>query len=693
MKIAAEYCFGDMCIRYILDEEMHVGLEIFPALRCEKIIKEKTHAIDSIVQWKKAGDAFPYGFANGVTMRNSESVLGMKWRGQKAEKTEDGIRVITLLENEEGICFTHTVGYRSGETAVTVDIQLENKGKLPAVIEMLSSFSVGGISLFQKGEGTNCLVVHKMRSKWSGEGRMESRTAEELLLEPTWSRHGVYSDKFGQLGSLPVRGYFPFVAVEDIEEKVVWAAAIDAPSSWQMEVYRRDDALCISGGLADYDYGHWCKKVYPGEYIKAPRAYLTVCNNNVDSACQRLSNMWKSKEKNKKSPIIFNEFCTTWGNPSHKNISRILDAIKDCPIDIFVIDAGWYADSHKGWENNMGDWEISEDLFPDGMKKTVDEIKSYGMIPGIWFEIETCGKDASVYQKENHLLKRNGSVITSGGRRFWDMNDPWVIDYLEQKVIGFLKKYGFGYLKIDYNESIGIGCDGAESLGEGLRQNILAAKTFFERIREKIPGIMIEICASGGHRMEPSMLMFSDMVSFSDAHEEREIPIIASNIQRLVPAEKSQIWAVMRKQDSPKRIVYSIINTFFGIMCISGDIFSLSQEQWKYLKMGMNFYRQVSHIIRDGQTCYFGTKLKSWRKPEGWQAIVRYSEDKKEALCIIHRFEETGSTFVRLDLDEVFVVKAVYEAEVHNIQCCKNELTVKLDQDYEAIAVYLKREK
>ena len=47
----------------------------------------------------------------------------------------------------------------------------------------------------------------------------------------------------------------------------------------------------------------------------------------------------------------------------------------------------------------------------------MDEIKENGLIPGIWFETETCGKDALMYQNQEHLLKRNGQVITSGGRR------------------------------------------------------------------------------------------------------------------------------------------------------------------------------------------------------------------------------------------------------------------------------------
>lgn len=691
MKVIAEYRLGDMKIRYMVDAEMHVGLEMVPAFMFDKIETEKKYEIDSLIQWKKAGDAFPYGFANGMTMRNNESVMRIKWKSQKIEKTEKYTKIITILDDGNGIVFWHTVGYREGQSAITVDIGLENQGNVSVTTEMLSSFSLSGISPFVKDEGTNGFIVHKMRSKWSGEGRMESRTAEELLLEPTWSRHGVYSDKFGQLGSLPVRGYFPFVAVEDVSAGVVWAASIEAPSSWQMEVYRRDDSLCISGGLADYDYGHWCKNIHPGQRFDAPRAYVTVCRNNVDIASQRLSCMWKKSDGITKLPIIFNEFCTTWGNPSDKNISRILHVLKDKPVDIFVIDAGWYADPDKGWESNMGDWIVSPQLFPDGLKKVVEEIKSYGLIPGIWFEIETCGKDASVYQREEYLLKRNGNTITSGGRRFWDMRNPWVLEYLEEKVIDFLKEYGFGYLKIDYNESIGIGCDGTESLGEGLRQNIISSKKFIEKIREKIPGIIIEICASGGHRMEPSMLRLSDMVSFSDAHEEKEIPVIAANIQRLVPPGKSQIWAVLRKNDSIRRLVYSVINTYLGVMCISGDIFELSGIQWKYLIKGIEFYKKISYIICNGQTHYFGTKLKSWRKLEGWQGIVRYSCDFEEALCIIYRFEATDDTLVNLKLEDAYHIEEVYEEAEHDIQCDNRTLSITMKQDFEAVAIYLKK--
>ena len=48
-------------------------------------------------------------------------------------------------------------------------------------------------------------------------------------------------------------------------------------------------------------------------------------------------------------PIVFNEFCTTWGKPSEASILADLKALRGRKITYYVIDAGWYADEIKGW--------------------------------------------------------------------------------------------------------------------------------------------------------------------------------------------------------------------------------------------------------------------------------------------------------------------------------------------------------
>ena len=59
----------------------------------------------------------------------------------------------------------------------------------------------------------------------------------------------------------------------------------------------------------------------------------------------------------------------------------------------------------------MGEWEVNDDKFPNGLKEAADYIRECGMIPGLWFELEVVGPFSKYYNCTEHLLKRNGSVI------------------------------------------------------------------------------------------------------------------------------------------------------------------------------------------------------------------------------------------------------------------------------------------
>ena len=387
-------------------------------------------------------------------------------------------------------------------------------------------------------------------------------------------------------------------------------------------------------------------------------------------------------------PIIFNEYCTTWGCPSHENILRILDKIKGKGFTYFVIDCGWYKEAGVPWDISMGDYQVSKDLFPEGLEKTVSAIKEAGLKPGIWFEFENVGHASRAFHNTEHLLKLDGFPLTTSRRRFWDLNDPWVIEYLDEHVIQMLKKYGFEYLKVDYNDTIGIGCDGFESLGEGLRQNMMASQAYFRKIAREIPGIVIENCASGGHRLEPGYMGLSSMASFSDAHECEEIPIIAANLHRAILPRQSQIWAVIRTTDSLKRIAYSMINTFLGRMCLSGDVTELGQEQWQVIEDGMKFYNRIRSIIKEGQSYRYGTKIDCIRHPEGWQGVYREGKNG-EAFAVLHIFGGDLPEKIVLDLPEAknYEICEIYSDTDEKVEVKDNQLSYWPKENQKAVAV------
>ena len=697
-EVLQEYKLGDMVAKYLIDRDsMQVGFQLLPEKVSQENIITDNCFMESLIQYKLTGDIYNEAYAGGCSMRNSESVRKLKFSEQTDESIGEQLQVNTIMMDEDGHRLIHHLVWLKNMPYVRISCTFENQSKRDCCLEMFESFSLGGLSPYMQGDGNGTLWLHRVRSVWSQEGRHETIPVEDLQLEPAWDPHAVRCERFGQAGSMPVNRFFPFAAIEDRKNHIFWGAQIAHPASWQMEVYRKDNGLALSGGLADRELGHWMKNVEPGKNFTTPEAIVSTAHtDSFDIFTGRLTTaglvegFLKAPESEQDLPIVFNEYCTTWGNPSHENICEIVDAIKGKGFKYFVIDCGWYKENGIPWDIGMGDYEVSKELFPGGMEKTVQVIKDAGMVPGIWFEIENVGSASRAYHLTEHLLHKDHAVLTTYFRRFWDMQDPWVDKYLTDKVIGTLKKYGFGYMKIDYNETIGIGCDGAESPGEGLRKNMEASVSFFEKIKEEVPGIVLENCASGGHRLEPKLMSVMSMASFSDAHECEEIPIIAANLHRVIHPAQSQIWAVIRQDDSLKRIAYSISNTFLGRMCISGDVTQLAPEKWNLIEQGISFYGKIKDIIKEGQSYRYGPKIKSARHPEGWQALLRVGKNK-QAYVVIHVFGGELPEVIEIELPEGIPdhIRQIYAHQEMEVSIKDRKLYYRPSENKSAVTLWL----
>lgn len=588
--------------------------------------------IDIKSEVKLTGDPYAGFYSCGLTM------LGGGSMGRFHEEAKNDSE--TILSTDDGIVLKTTYTKDSESDAMHVQTSILNGSDHDITMEMLTSFVLPGIKADK---------IHRFLSFWSAEGKHKVDTIEDLNMEYSWNHMAFRLEKFGNIGSMPVRKYFPFLAVEDSETGHFTAVQLYSPSSWQMEiVVQHTEHLTLAGGIADRDFGSWLKVLRPGELFLAPKAVVAEGDSLLD-VCDKLV---KAQHPHV-SPvddhmgIAFNEYCTTWGNPTTDNIKRIADFLEGKGIQYLVMDSGWYSKCGYWWDY-IGDWSINRERFPNGLKEVADYIRAKGMIPGIWFEFETVAHGAGdLFTNPAHLVKKDGVPLSVADRRYLDMEDPWVIDHLTHDVIGTLRDNGYGYIKVDYNDTIGSGCDGCESLGEGLRRKVLASQEFFRKMTRELPDLVIENCASGGHRLEPSMMELASQASFSDAHEIPSLPLIAANCQRLIRPDQCQIWSVMRAADDDARIFYSLCATFLGRMGLSGDIYDLSAHQWALIDDGMDFYREVSDIIKYGKTTILEASAKSYQKPTGNQLVVRELGDRK--LAIFHRFAGSVSLSEYMD--------------------------------------------
>jgi alpha-galactosidase len=717
LSVLSEWSVADTTVRYLNDPATGaVTLQLVPTSRLDALVERRATLAgefyidsgpepvpppasvpDPLVHVKRVGDSYPGAFAQGHTLRSAPANAAFRIERQEHDLTGDRHSVLTrLLDRATGHRIDHRLSWHEGDGAVTIESRFINGGTAPVTLELLTSFSLGGLTPFARADAPGRMRVHRFRSAWSAEGRLETRTLEELHLERSWSGAGLFSERFGQVGTMPVRRWFPFVALEDTEAGVTWAAQLGWAGSWQMEIARQNDDACLSGGLADREFGHWTKTVAPGEQLDAPPAYLACVAGDLDDVCDRLTALQHRAAdthpiREQSLPIIFNEWCTTWGDPSHAKVTALADRLQGSPVNTLVIDAGWYKTEGTDWGSGHGDWVPSPKLFSNGIEATAAAIRERGLIPGLWFEMETVGDQSTAFSLADHFIQRDGLPVTVRHRRFWDLTDPRAFAYLEEKVIDRLEAGGFGYLKIDYNETLGLGGDHADGLGEGLRLQILATYRFLDRIRERLPGLVIENCSSGGHRLEPSMLARTAMASFSDAHELVEIPVIAANLHRLMLPRQSQIWAVLKPTDTDRRLVYSLAATFLGRMCLSGDVAGLSGAQWQTVLVAQHLYGRVAPIIKHGVSRLHRELGESWRHPRGWQAMVRTSSDGREALVVAHAFAQAPAAPVITLPAGNWRIAETFSEPAATATVSGQYLSLSFSGDFSAFVIFLQR--
>lgn len=668
---------GAMTALYVRDPEtQRLGLWLVPTTKAARlpprreaiagvesdamlaVTKRRLRAwqIESLVQVKALADEPPAGFAQGRTLRNSVTVDRLAFERQQVTRRGGVVTVRTSFRHDrDGWRAHHDLTWRRGASWLESATTVENTSAAPVTLELLASFSVSGLAAFAKDDAPERLRLHRIRAAWSTEGRLVTETFEDAQLEPSWSCYAVRAERFGAVGSLPVNGYFPFVAVEDTGAGVTWGAQLAHPGSWQMEVYRRDDLGAFSGGLADREFGQWMKTIAPGEAFTSPVAYVACVTGGVEDVGAALTAAQErplaSLPRSERAlPVMFNEWATSWGDPRHENMVKLAERLRGSGVKYLVIDAGWYKPDAGSWADAQGEWQANGGMYPQGLRATSAAIRAAGFVPGLWFEMEVVGSSSPLWNKTEWLLQRDGRPVTCGTRRFLDLRRSDVVDYLAARVIGTLREGNLGYIKVDYNETIGFGVDGAESPGEGLRQHLAGVQAFFRRMRTELPELVIENCSSGGHRLEPSMMALVAMGSFSDAHECREIPIVAANLHRVILPRQSQVWAVLRAAADVRRTTYVLASGFLGRLCFSGDYMTLRPEQRELVARSIALYRAAAPAIARGRTYRHGPDVPAYRHARGWQAVVRVAAGGRTALVVAHTFADPKTRELRVPL-------------------------------------------
>ena len=428
---------------------------------------------------------------------------------------------------------------------------------------------------------------------------------------------------FSNVGSWSTKEELPQGIIENAATGDTIMFQIESNNCWYYEISDRmgEVYLYLDGG--NLSFGGWGKTLEPNEVYETCAAALSY-GKSLDGVVGEMTkyrrHITAKREVDKRLPVIFNEYMhLSWDSPTEVNTAKIAPYVADLGVDYYVIDCGW----HNEEDGNIiypyvGQWKQSNKRFPSGVKATLDFIKSLGLKPGLWIEPEIIGikcEEMLSYYDDDCFLKRGGKKIAVMNRYFLDFRAKKVVDYLSETIRRMVEDYGALYIKMDYNQDMGLGMGGnGEYLGEGLKSAQKAYLDWAADMIRRYPNVVFETCSSGGMRMDYKTLSVFDMVSTSDQTSYLKYPYIVGNVFSAVLPEQAGVWSYPVNSygtvDQPfeatkeyvnshvdgETVVMNMVNAVLGRIHLSSHVELLFEENREYIHEGIRYYRKLTEI-------------------------------------------------------------------------------------------------
>ncbi|MBQ7380177.1 MAG: alpha-galactosidase [Clostridia bacterium] len=505
---------------------------------------------------------------------------------------------------------------------------VQNTGHESLVLDRLSSGYVTGIGKQGSPWHSRRFVLHMCDSSWQGEGQWRSGYIEDFGVYPTYNHNTQRAWRIGSIGSWTTCRHYPMIMLEDTELGETWYFEIATSASWFIEVsvggYRDDLWLdVLLSGCHDRHDG-WYYDLKPGESYTSPLAVYGKVKGGFEEAVAALTAYKRARMlrafPDGVVPVCFNDYMNClWALPTREKLIPLIDAAAAVGCEYFVIDAGWFG----SWDN-LGDYGQEDGLFGEGgFDGILAYIRSKGMLPGCWLEVESVSDKAKVLDKiPNARLTRHGKVVGKT-RGFLDFRNPQVCEYVFS-IFARLYRQGIRFVKNDYNQNIGIGIDGECGMAspEELKRNQAAFMALIDRVCEAFPDLVIENCSSGCMRADHESEKHFYMQSVSDQEYYERMPSLVQGLVACMPPERVGIWgypypvpidhrevfapsaAFAEKFADGHNTVFNMVQVMPGAIYLSGHIDCADEQNLALMKEGIDLYKQNRELLAKAYPVY-----------------------------------------------------------------------------------------
>lgn len=342
-----------------------------------------------------------------------------------------------------------------------------------------------------------------------------------------------------------------------------------------------------------------------GESYVAPKVIAAYSANGLDGITNAHYAHIRARANHPKKPrpLTLNLWEAVYFDHNFEKLSKIIEKAAEIGVERVVLDDGWFGarrDDSKG----LGDWVISPEVWPNGLKPLSDLVNSKGMEFGLWFEGEMIQIDSDAYRAHPEwLLHEEGRMPVSGrAQQVIDLTNPAAYKHVLEQVDSVIKSANVAYIKWDHNRSLS---DPISNGRPAVRTQTEAIYNLFDELKKRNPGLEIESCSSGGGRVDLGMLEHADRFWTSDQNDPLERQYIQRWTAMVVPPEMLGTHVGPTHGHQTHRtadIQFRVINALFGHAGIEWNILEASDHELKVLKSFINFYKANRALLHSGNT-------------------------------------------------------------------------------------------
>lgn len=350
-------------------------------------------------------------------------------------------------------------------------------------------------------------------------------------------------------------------------------------------------------------------------------------------------------------PIILNSWEGAYHNFDEKIITDMIDDAAKFGIEMFVLDDGWFGNKYPRNSDaaGLGDWQTNIKKLPRGLSYLAEYAIKKGLKFGLWIEPE-------MVNPESELAKKHPEwVVQSGKRDVYPMRNQWALDLSNPKVQDFVyetfdqvvsQSPYITYIKWDANrhlDNVGSTYLEKDKQSHFWYEYVNGLYKVYERIRAKYPNIEIQLCSSGGGRLDYGALKYHNEVWASDNTNALDRIFIQYGTNLFFPAmaTASHVSTSPNHQTGmmlPLKFRFDVaMSGRLGMELQPKDILG---DAYPIAKKAIEEYKLIRPIVQLGDLY----RLVSPYSGTNWASQMYVAKDKKESVLFAYSLNYHGRT-------------------------------------------------